>query len=210
MLKPIKVCVLLILPLSASVLRAQDRPPQEVIRAAVSPLPTDLQAGAGVMAETPDGDIKRIRESENGLSCLLRHPSDPEEPFLDARCYNDQFWPVVLHRWSLVPIPESFADADARMHADIEAGLVPIPDHPTAGYRVFGPLNEFDFASGTLGPTMQKWQSIHFPFRTSSELGITELREGSIEDRPGLMPFVMASGTWWSHVMFMHEPWPWR
>lgn len=199
---------LLATPITAE---AQELSTEDVVRAAVSPLPTDLMDDAGVMAETPEGEIVDLRASSNGISCLLRQPSDPAEPFLDARCYSDLFWPAVLHRWSLDPEPESLEESRARMHAAIEAGTVSLPDVPTAGYRVLGPLAEFDVATGELGPSIQKWQSVHFPFRTSEELGLTELEEdGSKADLPGLMPFVMASGTWWSHVMIMHEPWPWN
>jgi hypothetical protein len=207
-MKPAIASALLCLLVSTAAL-GQERTQDEVVRAAVSPLPADLQSAAGVMTETQRaGEVVRVRESENGISCLLRTPSDSEDPFLDARCYSDLFWPAVLHNWAL-DLP-SYAETTERMHADIEAGVVPLPDHPTAGYRVLGPLAEFDFESGELGPTLQKWQSVHFPFATSTELGITEQREGSKDQLTGLMPFVMASGTWWSHVMFMHEPWPWR
>lgn len=56
---------------------------------------------------------------------------------------------------------------------------------------------------------MQKWQSLHLPFRTSRELGFTQRGECGKPDTPGLMPFVTASGTWWSHIMIVREPWPW-
>jgi hypothetical protein len=187
------------------------RADEENLRAAVTPLPTDLRAGAGVRVELSGGGFEDLRTSTNGLTCALLQPSDLSEPFLDARCYSDLFWPAVLHRWALDPDPESFAEAHSRMHGAIEAGIVSVPDVPTAGYRVLGPMAEYDVQTGHLGPTIQKWQSIHFPFRTSPELGLTEV-EGDMtrDDLPGLMPFVMASGTWWSHVMIMHEPWPWN
>ena len=189
---------------------AQDRPIDETIVAAISPLPNDLRAGAGIMVESEPGVFTTVRASDNGMSCVLRLPTDPDEPFLDARCYSDLFWPSVLHRWTMTPAPQSVEETDARMHADIEAGVVAVPEIPTAGYRVLGPMEEFDFETGTLGPSIQKWQSIHFPFRTTAELGLTEAAEGNKETTPGLMPFVMASGTWWSHVMIMHEAWPWN
>jgi hypothetical protein len=42
------------------------------------------------------------------------------------------------------------------------------------------------------------------PFRTATEIGLPNESELS-EARQATMPFVMASGTWWSHVMIMHE-----
>jgi hypothetical protein len=187
---------------------AQERPAEEVVLAAISPLPSDLKPAAGVVVESEPGVFDTVRESSNGMSCVLRLPSDVEKPVLDARCYSDLFWPSVFHRWTMTPAPQSVEETFSRMHADIASGVVEVPDIPTAGYRVFGPMDAFNFETGELGPALQKWQSIHFPFRTTAELGLTEIEEGSKDTTPGLMPFVMASGTWWSHVMIMHEPWP--
>ena len=189
---------------------AQEVPPRQVILAATSPLPSDLQPGAGVMVESAPAVFDIVRESSNGVSCVLRLPSDAEAPFLDARCYSDLFWPAVLHRWTMTPEPQTVEETNARMNGAIESGVVAVPEVPTAGYRVFGPMDDFNFETGEPGPSLQKWQSIHFPFRTTEELGLTEIEEGSKSTTPGLMPFVMASGTWWSHVMIMHEPWPWN
>jgi hypothetical protein len=44
------------------------------------------------------------------------------------------------------------------------------------------------------------WHSIHVPYKTAAELGLPE--EGQV---PSDMPYVMASGTFWCHVMIMHE-----
>jgi uncharacterized damage-inducible protein DinB len=66
---------------------------------------------------------------------------------------------------------------------------------------MLGPIDDFDFETLEAGPGIADWQSVHFPFETAEALGLTEAREGRQGD---LMPFVMASGTWWSHVMIMH------
>jgi PAS domain S-box-containing protein len=44
------------------------------------------------------------------------------------------------------------------------------------------------------------WQSVHFPYKTAGEIGLPE--EGQVSPT---MPYVMASGTFWSHVMIEHE-----
>jgi hypothetical protein len=62
---------------------------------------------------------------------------------------------------------------------------------------MLGPLSAFDSATTTTTAAIDTWQSIHFPFRTAAEVGLPLTREG-------VMPFVMASGTWWSHVMIVH------
>ena len=50
---------------------------------------------------------------------------------------------------------------------------------------------------------LARWQSLHVPFATARAMGLPEESEISDAMRP-LMPYVMASGTWWSHVMIEH------
>lgn len=193
--------------LSCGSLAAQDARSELGMRAAVSPLPQDLRAGAGVLIEASEGTLERLKDSGNGISCVWFQPSDDDDAAsFDARCYNDAFWPAILRRWELGRSSATYAEGTARMHEEIRAGQVTLPDVPTAGYRIMGPLDDFDFEAGTPGPSTRKWQSIHFPFQTAEALGLTEAEEESQSDLPGLMPFVMASGTWWAHVMIVHQP----
>jgi hypothetical protein len=66
---------------------------------------------------------------------------------------------------------------------------------------MLGPISAFDPTTTTVGEAINGWQSVHFPFRTASELGLPIAPEG-------VMPYVMDSGTWWSHVMIVHRPEP--
>ena len=109
-MKPTLFLAALLLPLF-SPLVGQERSSAEVVRAALSPLPTDLRADAGVLVETEPGEFTELRPSGNGMSCVLRQPPDREEPFLDSRCYSDRFWPAVLHLWTMDPAPRSFAES---------------------------------------------------------------------------------------------------
>jgi hypothetical protein len=176
------------------------------VRAALAPLPADLRVGAGVFLEVSEGQFERVRDSKNGTSCLRRiGQTDGVRVGFDARCYSDLFWPAIFHRWSLDGHSNDRPDLNSEMHREIESGRITLPDFPTAGYRIMGLLSDFDMESGEPGPRMNKWQSIHFPFFTAKELGLTELEEEVRPGEPGLMPYVMASGTWWSHVMIVHR-----
>jgi hypothetical protein len=91
------------------------------------------------------------------------------------------------------------------MADEIGQGTLHAPAHATAGYRLLGAADSYDPATGVATKGMRFWQSIHMPFRTAQELGLpdeSELPNG----RKATMPFVMASGTWWAHVMIVHEP----
>jgi len=184
-------------------LAAQEPPLEALMDAAVRPLPMDLQADAGVIRWVASDRFEQLRPSRNGMSCSMDRPGDDE---FDVRCYNDEFLQVIRRVRELGRTAASGAEAEAQLRHEIESGELALPSAPTAGYRMLGPISAFDFETGEAGSEIAKWQSIHFPFKTAAEMGLTEAREPSETALPGLMPFVMASGTWWSHVMIVHEP----
>ena len=182
---------------------AQEPSLQQQIDAAVLPLPTALREGAGVWRWIGRGQIEQLRESRNGMSCRVDYPSDDQ---FDVRCYNGEFWVAIRRARQLGRTLASREAVYEQMHRELKAGAIQLPSAPTAGYRMLGPMAAYDISSNEAGPEIDKWQSIHFPFNTADEMGLPEARERNEAGLPGLMPFVMASGTWWSHVMIVHEP----
>ncbi len=65
---------------------------------------------------------------------------------------------------------------------------------------MFGPISGYDAATNTVTKEIACWQSIHFPYKTAAEIGLPV--EGEVART---MPYVMASGTFWSHGMIEHE-----
>lgn len=182
---------------------AQAPSQREELDAAVLPLPTSLRGEAGVFRRIGVDRVEIVRPSHNGMSCLVDDPADDE---FDVRCYHDEFWPVIRRFGELRRSGASFEGANEAIRREAESGELSMPATPTAGYRMLGPITAYDFASRTVGTEIKRWQSIHFPFRTAEEMGLTEEREPSKADLPGQMPYVMTSGTWWAHVMIVHEP----
>jgi hypothetical protein len=85
----------------------------------------------------------------------------------------------------------------------LNAGTLRMTREPTAGYRCFGPIAAFDSVNAAVRAPIECWQSVHFPFRTARELGLPQ--ESEIADSlKHTTPFVMASGSYWSHVMIEH------
>ena len=175
-------------------------PPAQQIATAILPLPANLREGAGVRGYDRDLKLVILRPSHNGLVCTGLRPDAKE---FDVRCYHESFWPLVdrvreLYRQGL--------NADAVkgiIDTEVKSGKLKLPDHPTAGYRMEGPLSAYDAKSNTAGPAIESWQSIHFPYRTAAEIGLPE--EGTV---PRTFPYVMESGTFWAHVMIEHDPVP--
>lgn len=164
------------------------------LAASLLPLPEALRTGAGVRLVSASG-VVILKPSTNGMMCTADRPGDD---VFDVRCYHVGFLAVMDYVRSLRQ--EGVADSalDIRLREAAQQGRITFPAAPTAGYRMLGPIDGFDPASGTTTAAIDKWQSVHFPFRTAEEIGLPVTGDA-------LMPFVMASGTWWSHVMIVHD-----
>lgn len=176
-------------------LAAQAEPPPQALAGSVLPLPEALRAGAGVRVVAPSG-VRILRPSTNGLMCTADRPGDD---VFDVRCYREEWLAVMDYARLLRQQGVRDSVLDTRLKDAERQGLIRFPDSPTAGYRMLGPISAFDATTTSAGEAIDKWQSVHFPFRTATELGLPITPEGS-------MPYVMASGTWWSHVMIVHRP----
>lgn len=172
-------------------------PPSQQIATAVLPLPEVMREHATVLGYAPDLSLVTLRHGSNGMVCTASRPGEAE---FDVRCYHESFMPVVRRLRDLhsqgVKQEEIYRISDA----EVKAKKLVIPDHPTAGYRMLGPISAYQATTNAAGKEIQSWQSVHFPYKTAAEIGLPE--EGQVNPT---MPYVMASGTFWSHVMIEHE-----
>jgi hypothetical protein len=195
LLTAILLCMLL--P-TAAIAQVQQVPPaSQQIAAAVLPLPEVMRDHATVFGYARDLSLVSLRQGSNGIVCTAFRPGADE---FDVRCYHESFMPVVRRLRDLHSQGVGQSEIDRIINAEVKAKKLPIPDHPTAGYRMLGPISAYQPATNTVGKEIQSWQSVHFPYRTAAEIGLPE--EGQVT---GTMPYVMASGTFWSHVMIEHE-----
>ena len=176
-------------------LAAQTGPSPQELGASVLPLPEILRAGAGVRVATSSG-VSILRPSTNGLMCTADKPGDD---LFDVRCYHVEWLAVMDYARLLGQQGVRDSVLDARLKDAERQGAIRFPDSPTAGYRMLGPISGFDATTTGVGEAIDKWQSVHFPFHTAAELGLPTTPDG-------VMPYVMGSGTWWSHVMIVHRP----
>ena len=172
----------------------------EVIALSVLPLPEQLRAGATVDSLDDRGRPIELRKATNGMVCVRMVPGEAE---WDARCYHESFIPLFFRRGELRRQGLKEAEATLRMNEAVRTGALPPPPRPTAGYRILGSAAAYDPKTGKSTAELSAWQSIHMPFQTAADLGLPD--EATLT--PGQrdwMPFVMAGGTWWSHVMIKH------
>ena len=173
----------------ASPVRAQ------LIEAAVLPLPIPLRAGATVVRLDSSFMPEVLRNGVNGMVCIADAPNDDR---FDVRCYRDAFIPVVYRAFQL-----GYRVSGEKVGAEIQAGQLKLSREPTAGYRCLGPAAGYDAARNAVDTRIECWQSLHFPFRTAAEVGFPD--EADVpENQQRTTPYVMSSGTYWSHVMIRH------
>jgi hypothetical protein len=165
------------------------------IAAAVLPLPEQLRPGATVVRLNSSLQPEMLRQGKNGMVCIADRPND--EAF-DVRCYRDTFIPVVYRAFQL-----GYQVDGEKVASEIKSGKLKLSNEPTAGYRCLGPSAGYDPARQSLNSQIECWQSIHFPYRTAAEIGLPDERDVP-ESRQREVPYVMASGTYWSHVMIRH------
>jgi hypothetical protein len=167
----------------------------EQIAEALLPLPDSLRAGAGVVGLGAAGRSVTLKPSVNHLVCRRIWPG--EEPF-DVRCYHEAFWPVVDRMLALKAERVGWDDLVLRIHGELERKRLSLPPYPTAGYRMLGPLTAYDSTAHAWTGAMERWQSLHVPFQAAAVMGL------AIDEQRD-MPYVMASGTFWAHLMFEHS-----
>ena len=176
---------------------AQVSSPQTQSYAAVLPLPPALRAGATVVRLTRESVPQLIRQGTNGLVCIDDVPGDS---MFDVRCYRDTFIPVVYRAFQF-----GYDPAGPKVGEEVRSGKLPLSKEATAGYRCLGPATGYNTASNTIDATVECWESLHVPFRTAVEFGFPDERDVP-EDQQRTTPYVMASGSYWSHVMLRHPP----
>src|SRR6266576_1121181 len=191
------LCILALVCLPTLAQKPEVPPPNQQIAAAVLPLPDALRAQATVIGYAPDFGLITLRAGTNGIVCTATRPGDQN---FDVRCYQESFMPIVRRLRELdgqgLPPKEVWHVVDS----EIQSKKLPLPANPAAGYRMLGPISAYSPATNSVGPEIESWQSIHLPYKTAAEIGLPE--EGKV---PRTFPYVMTSGTFWSHVMIEHE-----
>ncbi len=194
--------ILAFVGLPALAQKAEVPPASQQIAAAVLPLPEPLRAQATVLGYSSDLALITLRAGTNGMVCTATRPGDQD---FDVRCYQESFMPIVRRLRDLHGQGLSQKEISRVVDAEIQSKKLPLPASPAAGYRMLGPISAYTPATNSVGPQIESWQSIHFPYKTATEIGLPE--EGKV---PRTFPYVMGSGTFWSHVMIEHEKGPSR
>lgn len=161
------------------------------LESATLPLPLELRESASIVSVDEAGEVTVLRTGSGKMTCIADRAGD--EVF-DARCYHQEFITYLYRIRQLSAQGLARADIDAQIEQDLEAGTLQMTMAPTAGYRMHGPITALTENGTAWTDDMSRWQSIHIPRATAEDLGF-------VTGNQVPMPYVMASGGLWAHVM---------
>jgi hypothetical protein len=166
---------------------------EKQIKAAVSPAPEDLQAGAEVMGYDKNGNLITLREGTNQLICIA---DDPEQKNFHVACYHEDLEPFMKRGRELQAKGFSRKKVDSLRRKEIEKGEIDLPRKPMALYSLTGSENAFDFSTGQVINASPLYV-VYIPFATQETTGLS--RKPASKGAP----WIMEPGTPWAHIMVM-------
>ena len=185
--------VVMIMATAAPAARAQSPaslpPVAQQIAAAVTALPDELRAGAGVLGYSAPGKLVSLREGKNDMICLA---PDPAQKNFHSACYHKAMEPFMSRGRQLREQGVKGPQVDTVRFAEVKSGKLQMPSHPTMLYQIFG---------GTFNPETEKvaggsWLYVtYIPFATPATTGLS-----SKPSEKG--PWIMFPGTPKAHIMF--------
>ena len=164
-------------------------PPAFQIAAAVSPLPENLRAGAGVLGYDTGGKLITLRKAANDMVCLA---DDPASKMFHVACYHRSLEPFMARGRELHALKKSKESIDSVRAADLKAGRYSMPQR-AALYQYFAPRDSVNVESGVIDGA-QYLYVVYTPNATFRSTGFSEVPvDGG--------PWVMYPGTPWAHLM---------
>jgi len=176
---------------AASSLEAQvpARPVTEQIAAAVTALPTDMQAGAAVLGYKEAGKLVSLRAGTNDMICLA---PDPAAKDFHSACYHKSMEPFMARGRELRAQGVKGAQVDTVRFAEVKSGKLKMPTQPSMLYQIFN--GSFDPITGKVTGGSSLYVT-YIPFATAASTGLS----ATPTDRG---PWIMYPGTPKAHIMY--------
>jgi hypothetical protein len=179
--------------LLAAPLAAQVPTPEIQIAGAVSAAPEALRSGATVLGYRNYHKMEVVQQGANEMICLA---DDPSETRWQVSCYHRDLEPFMRRGRELTEAGKSRGEIDSIRLAEIQSGMLKMPDGPRMLYNLYAPADSVDNATG-LARSPASLQVIYVPYATPESTGLST--------RPGAgLPWLMQPGKPWAHVMIMH------
>jgi hypothetical protein len=160
------------------------------IAAAVTALPEDMRAGAAVLGYTAAGKpLVTLRAGKNDMICLA---PEPDATSFHSACYHKAMEPFMARGRALRAQGVKGAQVDTARFAEVKAGKIKMPAHPSMLYQIFG--GSFDTV--TAKASGGRWLYVtYIPFATTETTGISSKASET-------SPWIMFPGTPKAHIMY--------
>jgi hypothetical protein len=168
-------------------LEAAQRSVNQQITEAVSPLKSDLRAGATVLGYS-GRDMTVLRQGTNYFICLADNPSDRR---FQVSCYHKSLEPFMARGRELRSEGKRGNDRQRIRNAEIDAGQIEMPNRASV-ISLYG-IGEINSRTGW-PDSVATLQVIYLPYATAEETGL--------DDRPSrTTAYLMDAGTARAHLM---------
>jgi hypothetical protein len=161
----------------------------DLVDAAVTPLPAELQAGATVLGPDSAGARAVLRQGAGDMICLAPNPADTT---FHAACYHRSLEAFMARGRALRAAGTTGAEVDSVRFREILAGTLDMPRTPAVLYQNFG---------GRYDPTTRKVVGTQ-PLYVVYIAGATTASTGLTEKPSETDPWIMFPGTPKAHIMF--------
>lgn len=185
-------CALAFVTACPSAAQAQDLTAAQQIKAAITPAPAELQAGATVLGYDESRKLVTLRKGTNDFTCLADDPSDDR---FHVACYFNSLEPFMKRGRDLRAEGKSQEAVEKMRENEARQGVLKMPAEPAALYSYTGPKDAYDAQTGAVSEAA-KLYVIYIPYATEKTTGIsTTPAQGA--------PWLMAPGKPWAHIMLM-------
>jgi hypothetical protein len=160
------------------------------IAGAVSAAPEAMRAGATVLGYRNYHKLEVLRSGTGEMICIA---DDPSETRWQVSCYHKDLEPFMRRGRELKDSGVSRGAEDSVRQAEIQAGVLKMPDGPRMLYNLYAPADSVDKTTG-LVRSPAGLQVVYIPYATPESTGLSA--------RPGGgLPWLMYPGKPWAHIM---------
>lgn len=191
-IRPLSICALILVVVSAATFAEETRPAAEQIAGAVAPAPEGLRDAATVLGYSGTGELVTLRRGEGDLICLADDPGDER---FHVACYYKALDPFMARGRELRAAGKERAEILETREAEIASGKLHMPPGPTALYSLTGPAGSFDKATGTVSGANRTYV-VYIPYATAESTGLSP--QGAVG-----APWIMSPGKPWAHIMLV-------
>jgi hypothetical protein len=175
--------------LLASAFGAAEVPAPDIqIAAATLAAPADLRDGAAVLGYNRQGELIKLRDGKNELTCIA---NDPSKTSFSVACYHRDLEPYMARGRELLAQKLTGQKRNEIRWKEIAEGKLPMPREPRTMYVLSS--TGFDSSSGNVTDPYLRWV-IYLPYATPESTGLSTKASESA-------PWLMFPGTAGAHIM---------